>query len=443
MVTAPAAQALHLEAYDASVKSTVTFSAARIYPTQAILNYDPTQRAGLRPKVCIMFTQHSNCRQGGQCKDFHVQPDILAAEHKRVQDWLLEKEKEFFENEDRSYKVFYSDLKEVIDVPSSALMFTRGLFLDVTDREKRASCNPNRQRNKQNQDASKSSGPSSPQRDEKGAQMPSLGPRGPTIAQQAPTACNLFNQNPENCKWGKLCNQAHVNPQWIAEHRSAFDSWSARLEQRFAEVPDGSVFPVHDPVKRCVLHVPKECLKSFTRGLAQATQDKCPSVCLLDQNNRCTAGVRCNQAHVIESFLVPARQAASAQQKAQKERGAAADAGTPVHADGEGEQQQHNPPAAAEAGKDDTATTAQSADAAKGDAVDTSVKSPEDKVDNAAPPAPLTALLDPAQNFDDEKTSGLGQADLLSPSDAKVGNAGTGNDTIFSPIHPPPAADSA
>lgn len=214
------------------------------------------------------------------CSDYHVLPETLSTEHSRIKAWLAEKEKEFCDRPEVTYRVFYADLKEVISVPATSLAFTRGLFLDPSDREKRpASLYGN-----------------------------SLSNKTLAIAQQAPTACGLYAVNPAHCKWGKWCNQAHVQCDWIESRRQEFDQWSTNLLSHYQALPSDVTFMVHDPTLRSVLHVPKGAVKQFTRGLLQGSAEKCPSVCLLDQNGRCTAGTRCNQAHVANEWLAQQRQ---------------------------------------------------------------------------------------------------------------------------------------
>jgi hypothetical protein len=286
MALPPHLHGLSIEVYDGDVKAQIALQVEFLYQTQgALAAIQQAQNMGRggqggrgdqgnKVKVCSSFAMHGNCRLSDTCRDIHPMPPALDEARSRVYAWLQSKEEEFMGNPDALYKVFYSDLKEVISVPAGALAFTRGLFLDPADREKRP-----------------------------GGTSGGTHRANPTIAQQAPTACGLYANNPVTCKWGRFCNQAHVSAEWIENHRRQFEEWSSSLEAQYRALPDDATFVVHDPIRRVLLRVPKMRIASFTRGLLQSMTDKCPSVCLLSLQGRCTAGGRCNQAHIDPVWL--------------------------------------------------------------------------------------------------------------------------------------------
>ena len=265
-----------LEAFDTEVKANIQLPTECLFQTYGLMNAfnGGGARNTVRPKICVSFTANGMCRLGETCRDLHPVPQAVMSERARVYAWMQMKETEFLNHQEAVYKVFYSDLKEVIAVPATALSFTRGLFLDPIDREKRPIA---------------AGGMSSRH-------------NNPTAAQQAPTACGLFAANPSNCKWGRFCNQAHVSSQWIEEHRRRFEEWSSSLEAHFHAMAPDETFNIHDPLRRVLVTVPKAHIATFTRGLLQGTE-KCPSMCLLFLNGRCTAMGRCNQAHVDPAWL--------------------------------------------------------------------------------------------------------------------------------------------
>lgn len=271
------------EAHDALTKTSVSFRAQDTYPTMA--NLSSVGRAhgngmgagGKSIRICEPF-QQGRCRAGERCSDFHVFPEILGSFRQQLCEWLASKEHEFIASPpNRSFRVFCADLKEVVEVPIQALAFTRGLFLDPSIREKRS----------KNRHAPTSFA---------------------MIASQVPTACGLYANATDACKWGKWCNQAHVDSSWLQSRRGEFEHWSAALERDFEHLPSGHEFRVHDPESRIILQIPRAAVTEYTRGLYQGTMQKSPSVCMLYQRGRCTARSRCNQVHVDPQWLALQRQ---------------------------------------------------------------------------------------------------------------------------------------
>lgn len=231
------------------------------------------------PRICEPF-QQGQCVSGDECPDVHVSMDVLQSIRSQMVTWLNAKEKEFQETAldapGTSFRVFAADLKEVVDVPIAALSFTRGLYVDPSARAKRS----------------------------RYGQQSAFA----LMAAQVPTACGLHSVDPLQCKWGRWCNQAHIDPNWMRHKRGEFENWSKSLEQRFEEMPEEHVFVVHDPQLKSSLQVPKMSIAGFSRGLFQGNQKKAPSVCMLYQRNRCTAGSCCNQIHIFPEYLVLLRQ---------------------------------------------------------------------------------------------------------------------------------------
>lgn len=223
-------------------------------------------------RICDAF-QEGHCAAGEQCHDVHVNPESLAAVRQQLQGWLTDRELEFKQTRQttpgRVFPIFVADLKEVVEVPISALTFTKGLYVDPSARAKRV----------------------------RGNSHPQL-----------PTACGLFATDPTHCKWGRWCNQVHIDPEWMRQRKAVFESWSTDLENQFMSFDPDYVFTVHDPQLKVGLKLPKYSIASFSRGLFQGSNKKAPSVCLLYQNDRCRAGACCNQIHVVPEYLTLARQ---------------------------------------------------------------------------------------------------------------------------------------
>ncbi|KAH9582105.1 hypothetical protein LSM04_005127 [Trypanosoma melophagium] len=225
-------------------------------------------------RICEPF-QEGRCTLAENCTDIHVHPEYLNSTRQAMIAWLQSKEREFqqtfIQDPRRVFRVFCADLKEVVEVPISALRFTKGLYVDPTLRARRA------RGGHQNQFA--------------------------IMASQVPTACGLFSVEPSQCKWGRWCNQVHIEQNWMQSKKSEFESWSNSLEKRFNDLPSDYLFTVHDPQLKISLKLPKASIAGFSRGLFQGSVKKAPSVCMLFQRNRCTAGACCNQIHVVPSYL--------------------------------------------------------------------------------------------------------------------------------------------
>lgn len=231
------------------------------------------------PRICEPF-QQGQCLHGEECPDIHVAVDVMQSMRHQMVSWLLSREAEFGDtaaaHPDTTFRVFAADLKEVVDVPINALSFTRGLYVDPSARAKRS----------------------------RFGQQSAFA----LMAAQVPTACGLYSVDPSQCKWGRWCNQAHIEPFWMRMKRGEFENWSRSLEQQFEDMVDEHVFVVHDPQTKTSLQIPKVAVAGFSRGLFQGSAKKAPSVCMLYQRGRCTAGTCCNQIHVFPECLQLIRQ---------------------------------------------------------------------------------------------------------------------------------------
>lgn len=231
------------------------------------------------PRICEAF-QQQQCLQGEECQDVHVATEVLQNIRNQMLNWLLSKEAEFSDAAmhapETTFRVFAADLKEVVDVPINALSFTRGLYVDPSARAKRS----------------------------RYGQQSAFA----LMAAQVPTACGLHSVDPAQCKWGRWCNQAHIDPYWMRMKRGEFENWSRSLEQQFEDMPDEHVFVVHDPQTKSSLQIQKAAVAGFSRGLFQGNAKKAPSVCMLFQRGRCTANSCCNQIHVFPEYLALLRQ---------------------------------------------------------------------------------------------------------------------------------------
>ncbi|EAN77942.1 zinc finger protein family member, putative [Trypanosoma equiperdum] len=225
-------------------------------------------------RICDAHPE-GRCISGEQCPDIHVQAEYLTAQRQEMIFWLESKEREFQNtlraDPTKMFRVFCADLKEAVEVPISALQFTKGLYVDPSVRARRARAGH------QNQFA--------------------------MLASQLPTACGLFLSNPSQCRWARWCNQIHVDFTWMQTKKKEFESWFNELEGRFNALPDDYEFHVHDPQLKMGLRIPKASIAVFSRGLFQGSPKKAPSVCMLFQRDRCTANVCCNQIHVIPRYL--------------------------------------------------------------------------------------------------------------------------------------------
>ncbi|CUF98976.1 Hypothetical protein, putative [Bodo saltans] len=258
-----------------------TIGSQRLFsaPAQQLNSATATGPQRNAPRICEPY-QQGQCMSGDECPDVHVDVNVLQGIRSQMVTWLNAKEGEFnntaLEAPDTSFRVFAADLKEVVDVPIAALSFTRGLYVDPSARAKRS----------------------------RYGQQSAFA----LMAAQVPTACGLHSVDPAQCKWGRWCNQAHIDPNWMRNKRGEFENWSKSLEQRFEEMPEEHTFVVHDPQLKASLQVPKMAIAGFSRGLFQGNPKKAPSVCMLYQRGRCTAGSCCNQIHVFPEYLVLLRQ---------------------------------------------------------------------------------------------------------------------------------------
>ncbi|ORC93125.1 uncharacterized protein TM35_000024510 [Trypanosoma theileri] len=268
------------EVHDSHLKAPITLRPNVVFPSagsQALFGgqRQPTSFAGRNAiRICESF-QEGRCTLGENCADIHVYPEYLNSTRQAMIAWLQSKEREFqqtlIQDPRRVFRVFCADLKEVVEVPISALRFTKGLYVDPTLRARRA------RGGHQNQFA--------------------------IMASQVPTACGLFSVEPSQCKWGRWCNQVHIEQTWMQSKKSEFESWSNGLENRFNDLPPDHLFTVHDPQLKMSLKLPKASIAGFSRGLFQGSAKKAPSVCMLFQRNRCTASACCNQIHVVPAYL--------------------------------------------------------------------------------------------------------------------------------------------
>nr|CCC93676.1 unnamed protein product [Trypanosoma congolense IL3000] len=274
------------EAHDNHLKAPITVRRNVVFPTagsRALFN--PQQRnngaggngnVGGRNfiRICDLF-QEGRCLSGALCLDVHVRSDYLNSQRQEMLRWLASKEEEFMNtlrvDPERIFRVFCADLKETVDVPIAALQFTKGLYVDPSVRARRA------RGGHQNQYA--------------------------MMASQLPTACGLFLMDPSYCKWGRWCNQIHIEISWMQSKKREFEYWFNGLESRFNDLPPDYEFNVHDPQLKTGLRLPKASIAVFSRGLFQGSLKKAPSVCMLFQRNRCTANVCCNQIHVVPQYL--------------------------------------------------------------------------------------------------------------------------------------------
>ncbi|CAD2214168.1 hypothetical protein AGDE_15044 [Angomonas deanei] len=224
-------------------------------------------------RICENF-QEGNCLSAN-CPEVHVNPEYLKQTRQALTTWLQEKENEFnrdfVHHPDKLLKIFVADVKEIVEVPISALVFTKGLYVDPSTRFKRT----------------------------RGV-APSY---NAAIAAQVPTGCGLYSSDPTQCKWGRWCNQVHISPDWMKSKKKNFDSWFDEIEGTYLSYPPEHLFTVHDPQLKRTLQIPKWSVVSFSRGLFQGSDRKAPSVCLLFQKSRCTAGACCNQIHVSTHYL--------------------------------------------------------------------------------------------------------------------------------------------
>ncbi|KEG11646.1 hypothetical protein DQ04_02401000 [Trypanosoma grayi] len=268
------------EVHDSHLKAPILVRPGVVFPSVGSQNLFSAQHqaAGFgsrnNMRICEPF-QEGRCILGEACTDIHVYPEYLASTRQAMVSWLQSKEREFqqslAQDPGKVFRVFCADLKEVVEVPIAALRFTKGLYVDPSMRARRA------RSGHQNQFA--------------------------MMASQVPTACGLFSADPSQCKWGRWCNQVHIELAWMHSKKNEFESWSNNLEKCFNSLPPNYLFTVHDPQLKTSLSLPKASIAGFSRGLFQGSAKKAPSVCMLFQRNRCTASACCNQIHVVPPYL--------------------------------------------------------------------------------------------------------------------------------------------
>jgi hypothetical protein len=236
-------------------------------------------------RICDAF-QEGRCLAGDKCHDIHVKPEFLAETRMQMSAWLMDRENEFRRtletDPNKTFRIFVADLKEVVEVPVASLVFTKGLYVDPMTRAKRA----------------------------RGA-----GNHAHTHAvMQVPTSCGLYSTDTSQCKWGRWCNQVHIDHQWMQSKKEEFDHWFHELQSRYFSLAPDDNFTVHDPQLKTSISLPKFSIAGFSRGLFQGSMKKLASVCLLYQRGKCTAGSCCNQIHVVPQYLNLAREYAALEQ---------------------------------------------------------------------------------------------------------------------------------
>lgn len=267
------------EVYDNFLKAPIAVRPDVVFPSKGSYELFDTahQKAGVghrnSVRICDAF-QSGSCALADTCNDIHVAPEYLKITRNSRIAWLQSKEEEFkktlCDEPHKVFRVFCADMKEMVEVPIVALQFTKGLYVDSSTRARRA----------------------------RGGHHSQF-----AMTQQGPTACGLFANDPSQCKWGKWCNQVHIEAEWMKKKKDDFFYWSNLLLRRFNGMSSTETFSVHDPQLKMSLELPKASIAAFTRGLFQRTATKLPSVCMLYQRNRCTADKCCNQIHVIPQYL--------------------------------------------------------------------------------------------------------------------------------------------
>ncbi|KAG8348741.1 hypothetical protein TRVL_00433 [Trypanosoma vivax] len=270
------------EVHDSHLKAPIVVQRSVVFPTLGSFGLFRSSQNGANnnaggrstARICDLFHE-GRCASSESCSDIHVHPEYLVSKRQEMFSWLENSEKEFQNTLDadpnKNFRVFCADLKEIVSVPISALRFTKGLYVDPSVRARRT------RGGHQNQYA--------------------------ILASQVPTACGLFLLVPSQCKWGRWCNQIHIDAGWMQSMKKEFELWSNKLEVYFNSLPPQYQFTVHDPQLKASLSLPKACISGFSRGLFQGSAKKAPSVCMLFQRNRCTANACCNQIHVVPEYL--------------------------------------------------------------------------------------------------------------------------------------------
>ncbi|KAG5488481.1 hypothetical protein JIQ42_00088 [Leishmania sp. Namibia] len=279
------------EVHDNQLKAPVVVTPATVMPTlgSARLFSKPPKPIvyGSRcvMRICDAF-QEGRCAAGDRCHDVHVRPEYLTETRMEMSSWLLERECEFRQtmktNAKKTFSIFVSELKEVVEVPISSLVFTKGLYVDPATRAKRARGAGNH------------------------AHVHAM--------MQVPTSCGLYSTDPMQCKWERWCNQVHIDHRWMQAKKAEFDQWFIELQNRYFSLAPDATFTVHDPQLKNSIALPKFSIAGFSRGLFQGSMKKLASVCLLFQRGKCTAGSCCNQIHVFPQYLSLAREYAAMEQ---------------------------------------------------------------------------------------------------------------------------------
>ncbi|KAG5463913.1 hypothetical protein LSCM1_00086 [Leishmania martiniquensis] len=279
------------EVHDNQLKAPVVVTPSTVVPTVGstrLFSKPPKPIAyGSRcvVRICDAF-QEGRCAASDRCHDVHVRPEYLAETRMEMSSWLLDRECEFRQtmktDAEKTFSIFVAELKEVVEVPISSLVFTKGLYVDPATRAKRA----------------------------RGA-----GNHAHAHAMmQVPTSCGLYSTDPMQCKWERWCNQVHIDHRWMQAKKAEFDQWFIELQNRYLSLAPDDTFTVHDPQLKSSISLPKFSIAGFSRGLFQGSIKKLASVCLLFQRGKCTAGSCCNQIHVFPQYLSLAREYAALEQ---------------------------------------------------------------------------------------------------------------------------------
>ncbi|KPI89225.1 hypothetical protein ABL78_1648 [Leptomonas seymouri] len=278
------------EAHDSQVKAPVVVTMETVVPTvgsNRLFSRPPKPIVYGSPnvvRICDAF-QEGRCLAGDRCRDIHVKPEFLAETRMQMCAWLTDRESEFNQtlqtNPTKTFRIFVADLKEVVEVPVKSVVFTKGLCVDPVTRARRA-------RGAGTYDHTQNH-----------------------TVMQIPTSCGLYSADSTQCKWGRWCNQVHIDHKWMQSKKDEFDHWFDELQARYFSLAPDDKFTVLDPHLKMSICLPKFSIASFSRGLFQGSVKKLASVCLLYQRAKCTAGSRCNQIHVMPVYLNLAREYAT------------------------------------------------------------------------------------------------------------------------------------
>lgn len=195
------------EVHDSFLKAPISVSPNAVYHTKGSQDlfgnphHNSSVCSRINARVCEQF-QEGCCFIGENCPDIHVVPVYLAEMRQRMINWLEGKERNFqrilINDPEKTFRVFCADLKEVVEVPISALRFTKGLFADPSTRARRT----------------------------RGGHQSQYS----LMASQVPTACGLFATDPSQCKWGRWCNQVHIDAMWMQSKRDSLRSGRKNLK---------------------------------------------------------------------------------------------------------------------------------------------------------------------------------------------------------------------